>query len=50
MKYKKYIVPSVLEQTIQYNGVLCASGEPDKVKSNLDIHGGQNSGNAANAF
>ena len=50
MKYKTYIVPSVSEQTIQYNGFLCASGDPDRVSSNTAVHGGDKSGDVKSAF
>ena len=46
---KHYISPSVTEQHIQNLSVLCASGvEP--VTSNVDIHGGDKSGDVTGAF
>ena len=44
---KHYISPSVTEQFIQNLTILCGS---DRVGSNIDIHGGDNSGNVAGAF
>lgn len=46
---KQYISPSTLEQVLNYSTVLCASGG-DRVSSNIDIHGGNNSGNVIDAF
>ncbi len=46
---KQYISPSTLEQVLNYSSVLCASGG-DRVSSNIDIHGGDKSGNVVDAF
>lgn len=47
---KQYISPSTLEQVLNYSTVLCASGGGDRVSSNIDIHGGNNSGDVIDAF
>lgn len=44
---KSYIYPAIQSQFISPLTVLCGS---DKVSSNIDIKGGNNSGNQANAF
>ena len=43
-----YLTPASSAQHIQYNGVLMASG--DRVSGNIDIHGEDRPGNAADAF
>ncbi|MBR0196201.1 MAG: hypothetical protein IJQ32_08190 [Paludibacteraceae bacterium] len=43
-----YLTPASSAQHIQYNGVLMASG--DRVSGNIDIHGGDNSGDVQTAF
>lgn len=48
-KKKQYFAPSTLEQFINNSGVLCASGG-DRVSSNVNIHGGDKSGDVADAF
>lgn len=44
---KPYTSPLTTAQAITHSGVLCASGS---VKSNIDIHGGDNSGDVTGAF
>ena len=46
---KQYISPSTLEQVLNYSTVLCASGG-DRVVSNVNIYGGDKSGDVADAF
>lgn len=42
-----YKTPCTYVQPIYHSSVLCGS---DRVSSNVDIHGGDNSGNATDAF
>ncbi|MBQ6724577.1 MAG: hypothetical protein IJQ84_08745 [Paludibacteraceae bacterium] len=46
---KNYIVPTMLESAVAPVSILMSSGSRS-VDSNLNIHGGSNSGNAAAAF
>ena len=46
---KQYLSPSTFAQRITYSGVLCASGG-DRVVSNVNIYGGDKSGDVADAF
>ena len=47
---KQYISPSILEQTLQNSGVLCASGASSTRIPGTIVHGGDNGGDAADAF
>ena len=50
---KHYNSPMTAIQPLHYSSVLCASGSseaPDRVNSNIDIHGGGNSSDVAGAF
>jgi len=47
-----YIQPVITEQNIQHSHVLCASGGGGgrTINSNVNLHGGNNSGDVAAAF
>ena len=50
---KRYNSPMTAIQPLHYSSVLCASGSseaPVRVSSNTSVHGGENSGNQADAF
>ena len=46
---KIYNSPTTSAQAIRISGIICASGG-DRISSNLDIHGGDNSGDVTGAF
>jgi len=49
MKTRKYIVPVTTEQAFRSIHIICASGS-DRISSNVNVHGGDKSGDVATAF
>ena len=49
-KKKQYISPSIVEQNLYNGGVLCASGSSHSRITSSIVYGGDNGGDAADAF